>query len=85
LSTWLYDFHLWYPQAYGGVAELADAADSKSAGALLREGSIPFTATKLSTPRLRIQVGLTNDKSKISRLLNLPATRVWTAETPEVG
>ena len=29
----------------GGVAELADAADSKSAGALLRVGSTPSTAT----------------------------------------
>jgi hypothetical protein len=31
--------------ACGGVAELADAADSKSAGALLRVGSSPSTAT----------------------------------------
>ena len=31
-----------------GVAELADAADSKSAGALLRVGSTPSSGTKLS-------------------------------------
>lgn len=30
-------------------------------------------------------IRLNDDKSKISRLLDLPAERVWTSETPEVG
>ena len=38
----------WYPQTDGGVAELADAADSKSAGALLCVGSTPSIGTCLA-------------------------------------
>jgi hypothetical protein len=38
----------WYFSRRPGVAELADAADSKSAGALLCVGSTPSSGTILS-------------------------------------
>ena len=39
----------WYFRRWPGVAELADAADSKSAGALLCVGSTPSSGTNFST------------------------------------